>query len=203
MQEFRSADGAEKTQITVGDILTWIRLFVVHTDVGGSIIENCPSDFLARSVCMAGISPSGCFIVFWFFLSVSLTEALGLPLCLSLIWPHAQMPIICPISQQRIKHPVRGHECPHLHCFDLDSYISKNIDSESWRCPYCRYVSKLSLGSDQFRCVVFPVSTVSAVAAWIVTFFMDVPQDSGVLLHTACSVALYTLSRLVLLFRQL
>lgn len=44
----------------------------------------------------------------------------------------------CPITFKRISLPARGHECRHLTCFDLDSYLQMNCERGNWRCPLCK-----------------------------------------------------------------
>jgi len=44
----------------------------------------------------------------------------------------------CPLSQSRLQTGVRGRECTHLQCFDLDSYLLWNRSTPSWRCPICQ-----------------------------------------------------------------
>ncbi|XP_037042987.1 zinc finger MIZ domain-containing protein 1 isoform X2 [Bradysia coprophila] len=43
----------------------------------------------------------------------------------------------CPITFKRITLPARGHECKHIQCFDLESYLQINCERGSWRCPVC------------------------------------------------------------------
>jgi zinc finger MIZ domain-containing protein len=44
----------------------------------------------------------------------------------------------CPITFKRIALPARGHECKHIQCFDLESYLQMNCDRGSWKCPVCK-----------------------------------------------------------------
>ena len=44
----------------------------------------------------------------------------------------------CPITFRRIALPARGHECKHIQCFDLESYLQLNCERGSWRCPVCK-----------------------------------------------------------------
>ena len=37
----------------------------------------------------------------------------------------------------RIEIPVRGVNCDHLQCFDLESYLLMNYNSNKWKCPIC------------------------------------------------------------------
>ena len=45
----------------------------------------------------------------------------------------------CPLSFQKIRMPVRGRECAHDACVDLESMILLNKSANRhWRCPICR-----------------------------------------------------------------
>jgi hypothetical protein len=44
----------------------------------------------------------------------------------------------CPITYKRITLPARGHDCKHIQCFDLESYLQMNCERGSWRCPVCK-----------------------------------------------------------------
>lgn len=44
----------------------------------------------------------------------------------------------CPITCKKITLPARGHECKHIQCFDLESYLQLNCERGSWRCPVCK-----------------------------------------------------------------
>ncbi|KAG0176924.1 hypothetical protein DFQ28_005670 [Apophysomyces sp. BC1034] len=50
---------------------------------------------------------------------------------------HYRMSLKCPISLLRIQQPVRGEDCKHPDCFDLQSYLVINQDSITWKCPHC------------------------------------------------------------------
>uniref|UniRef100_A0A8C6WY59 Zinc finger, MIZ-type containing 1a n=1 Tax=Neogobius melanostomus TaxID=47308 RepID=A0A8C6WY59_9GOBI len=43
----------------------------------------------------------------------------------------------CPITFRRIQLPARGHDCKHVQCFDLESYLQLNCERGTWRCPVC------------------------------------------------------------------
>uniref|UniRef100_A0A8C3DN70 Zinc finger MIZ-type containing 2 n=1 Tax=Corvus moneduloides TaxID=1196302 RepID=A0A8C3DN70_CORMO len=43
----------------------------------------------------------------------------------------------CPITFRRIQLPARGHDCRHIQCFDLESYLQLNCERGTWRCPVC------------------------------------------------------------------
>lgn len=49
-----------------------------------------------------------------------------------------QVSLKCPITFKRITLPARGHECKHIQCFDLESYLQINCERGSWRCPVCK-----------------------------------------------------------------
>ncbi|CBH09505.1 hypothetical protein, conserved [Trypanosoma brucei gambiense DAL972] len=43
----------------------------------------------------------------------------------------------CPLSYGRMKIAGRGNHCSHLTCFDLLTYLSACLQSNSWNCPIC------------------------------------------------------------------
>lgn len=49
--------------------------------------------------------------------------------------------LICPITLTRMTLPARGHNCKHLQCFDLESFIGVTKCSKAfnnrWKCPEC------------------------------------------------------------------
>ena len=44
----------------------------------------------------------------------------------------------CPLTFRRIAVPARGHECRHIQCFDLESYLKLNCEKGVWKCPVCK-----------------------------------------------------------------
>lgn len=44
----------------------------------------------------------------------------------------------CPISQSRMRTPVKGQKCDHPQCFDCDNFLDINSKSPSWQCPHCK-----------------------------------------------------------------
>ncbi|XP_072342147.1 LOW QUALITY PROTEIN: zinc finger MIZ domain-containing protein 1-like [Scyliorhinus torazame] len=57
----------------------------------------------------------------------------------------------CPITFRRIQLPARGHDCKHIQCFDLESYLQLNCDRGTWRCPVCNKTALLEgLEVDQY-----------------------------------------------------
>ncbi|XP_038220119.1 zinc finger MIZ domain-containing protein 1 [Zerene cesonia] len=57
----------------------------------------------------------------------------------------------CPITFKKITLPARGHECKHIQCFDLESYLQLNCERGSWRCPVCNKPAQLEgLEVDQY-----------------------------------------------------
>ncbi|XP_067285189.1 zinc finger MIZ domain-containing protein 1-like [Pseudorasbora parva] len=59
--------------------------------------------------------------------------------------------LICPITFRRIQLPARGHDCKHVQCFDLESYLELNCERGTWRCPVCNKSAVLEgLEVDQY-----------------------------------------------------
>lgn len=56
--------------------------------------------------------------------------------CASILYD--QVSLMCPITFKRITLPARGHDCKHIQCFDLESYLQLNCERGSWRCPVCK-----------------------------------------------------------------
>ncbi|PAA54158.1 hypothetical protein BOX15_Mlig020144g1, partial [Macrostomum lignano] len=57
----------------------------------------------------------------------------------------------CPISNHRIDLPARGSDCHHAQCFDLRTYLERNANFNTWRCPVCQKSAQLSgLEIDEF-----------------------------------------------------
>jgi hypothetical protein len=54
--------------------------------------------------------------------------------------------LVCPISLDRMKTPVRGKKCKHLQSFDLEAYLVANqkmaVINKRWLCPVCNLVVK-------------------------------------------------------------
>ncbi|XP_078316465.1 zinc finger MIZ domain-containing protein 1-like isoform X2 [Crassostrea virginica] len=81
----------------------------------------------------------------------------------------------CPITFRRIMLPARGHECKHIQCFDLESYLQLNTERGSWRCPVCSKTALLEgLEIDQYiwgiltnlHTTEFEEVTIDPMAAW-------------------------------------
>ncbi|KAJ0928310.1 putative Zinc finger, MIZ-type, Zinc finger, RING/FYVE/PHD-type [Helianthus annuus] len=49
----------------------------------------------------------------------------------------SRISLYCPVSQQRIKTPVKGHLCKHPQCFDYNHFIEVNSAIPTWKCPLC------------------------------------------------------------------
>merc|ERR1712070_665608 len=52
-------------------------------------------------------------------------------------WLHS---LICPLTHERIRIPVRGVGCKHLQCCDLQAYLetsSRAAFHRRWHCPIC------------------------------------------------------------------
>lgn len=57
----------------------------------------------------------------------------------------------CSITYKRITLPARGHDCKHVQCFDLESYLQMNCERGAWRCPVCSKPAPLEgLEVDQY-----------------------------------------------------
>ncbi|CAL8368151.1 unnamed protein product [Gadus morhua 'NCC'] len=57
----------------------------------------------------------------------------------------------CPVTFRRIQLPARGHDCKHVQCFDLESYLQLNCERGTWRCPVCNKTALLEgLEVDQY-----------------------------------------------------
>ncbi|KAJ8248575.1 hypothetical protein GJAV_G00243460 [Gymnothorax javanicus] len=57
----------------------------------------------------------------------------------------------CPVSFRRIRLPSRGHDCRHVQCFDLETYLQLNCERGTWRCPVCHKTAALEgLEVDQY-----------------------------------------------------
>lgn len=51
-----------------------------------------------------------------------------------------KIPIICTLTIERIKTPVRGVFCSHFQCFDLNNFLVLTSSSVNprWLCPLCK-----------------------------------------------------------------
>lgn len=62
-------------------------------------------------------------------------------------------PLVCPLTCERLKIPVRARACRHLRCFDFEAYLVTATRtaafSRRWRCPCCGI---RLLPSDLARC---------------------------------------------------
>ncbi|MCJ1311071.1 Zinc finger MIZ domain-containing protein 1 [Agyrium rufum] len=63
---------------------------------------------------------------------------------ISIVDEHLTLSLIDPISLTLIQSPVRGIDCVHLQCFDLDAFLASRQTAEEWpvrlesfRCPIC------------------------------------------------------------------
>ena len=62
-----------------------------------------------------------------------------------------QVLLNCPLTFKRMTLPARGHDCKHLQCFDLETYLKYNGEKGSWKCPVCNKPAPLEgLEVDQF-----------------------------------------------------
>jgi hypothetical protein len=51
-----------------------------------------------------------------------------------------RIPLVCPISSEKIKIPVRGLFCRHFQCFDLYNFliVVSSATNPRWFCPLCK-----------------------------------------------------------------
>ena len=86
-----------------------------------------------------------------------------------------KVPLKCPITFRRITLPARGHDCKHIQCFDLESYLQLNCERGSWRCPVCSKTALLEgLEIDQYvwsilnnlQSTEFEEVTIDQTASW-------------------------------------
>eukprot|EP01119_Soliformovum_irregulare_P005502 TRINITY_DN17259_c0_g1_i1.p1 TRINITY_DN17259_c0_g1~~TRINITY_DN17259_c0_g1_i1.p1 ORF type:complete len:362 (+),score=52.03 TRINITY_DN17259_c0_g1_i1:2-1087(+) len=82
-----------------------------------------------------------------------------------------QISLKCPLTLGRIGTPVRGDQCRHIQCFDLESYLSINRKSPKFQCPVCSqdaqfdqlridsYFLRLLADSSQTDVIVHPDAT--------------------------------------------
>ncbi|ELP90587.1 sumo ligase, putative [Entamoeba invadens IP1] len=47
------------------------------------------------------------------------------------------IPLKCPITKTKMKIPVRGVNCTHVSCFDLENFIRNSTIKQSFNCPIC------------------------------------------------------------------
>ncbi|CEP07124.1 hypothetical protein [Parasitella parasitica] len=48
----------------------------------------------------------------------------------------------CPLTFKRMSQPVRGVNCKHIDCFDLDAYLMVNkVENPTWACPHCNNIT--------------------------------------------------------------
>lgn len=58
-----------------------------------------------------------------------------------------RLDLLCPLNGRRIETPVRGWQCQHMQCFDLEAYLVSNQSiarsfNSRWKCPLCKIVIK-------------------------------------------------------------
>ena len=99
----------------------------------------------------------------------------------------------CPISCRRITLPARGKDCPHIPCFDLQTYLIMNAEKAQWKCPICNRPALLEgLEVDQYIwgiCTSVPEEysevTLDAKASWHYPNAMGVKSEG--VDHTDCN----------------
>ncbi|XP_005112445.2 zinc finger MIZ domain-containing protein 1 [Aplysia californica] len=101
-----------------------------------------------------------------------------------------KVPLKCPITCRRITLPARGHDCKHIQCFDLQSYLQLNCDKGLWKCPVCNKSALLEgLEIDQYIWGIltnmtnqqFEEVTINQTASWkpVPVKSMVKEEDSG------------------------
>ena len=76
----------------------------------------------------------------------------------------------CPITFRRIVLPARGHDCKHIHCFDLESYLKLNVERGLWKCPVCSKNAILEgLEVDHYLCQI--LTTLAKYVQFFSIFF--------------------------------
>ena len=45
--------------------------------------------------------------------------------------------LVCPLSGNRIKTPVKASSCKHPKCFDLEAFLGMAKSTKKWQCPHC------------------------------------------------------------------
>eukprot|EP00012_Vannella_robusta_P005753 CAMPEP_0206206532 /NCGR_PEP_ID=MMETSP0166-20121206/15004_1 /ASSEMBLY_ACC=CAM_ASM_000260 /TAXON_ID=95228 /ORGANISM="Vannella robusta, Strain DIVA3 518/3/11/1/6" /LENGTH=657 /DNA_ID=CAMNT_0053627025 /DNA_START=25 /DNA_END=1999 /DNA_ORIENTATION=+ len=64
---------------------------------------------------------------------------------------HITLSLMCPLGQMFIETPVRGRNCKHLQCFDLETFLLMNKTAPTWTCPVCNRNTEVSdLVVDEF-----------------------------------------------------
>ncbi|XP_059144107.1 zinc finger MIZ domain-containing protein 1-like isoform X2 [Physella acuta] len=110
-----------------------------------------------------------------------------------------KVPLKCPITCRRITLPARGHDCKHIQCFDLESYLQLNCDKGLWKCPVCNKSALLEgLEIDQYIWGIltnmtnqqFEEVTINQTASWkpVPIKSMVKEEDSG---RSSCPSLLY------------
>lgn len=64
-------------------------------------------------------------------------SGLGADECCDCAWSQS---LDCPLTQLRMQNPVRGINCHHLRCFELEAFIglaASTVFHRRWRCPVC------------------------------------------------------------------
>ncbi|BFZ03808.1 hypothetical protein BsWGS_06847 [Bradybaena similaris] len=101
-----------------------------------------------------------------------------------------KVPLKCPITCRRITLPARGHDCKHIQCFDLESYLQLNCEKGLWKCPVCNKSALLEgLEIDQYIWGIltnmtnmqFEEVTINQTASWkpVPVKSMIKEEDSG------------------------
>uniref|UniRef100_A0A7S4UCT4 SP-RING-type domain-containing protein n=1 Tax=Guillardia theta TaxID=55529 RepID=A0A7S4UCT4_GUITH len=71
--------------------------------------------------------------------------------CGGAVISHVEVSLLCPISQARIKVPVKGKDCRHLNCFDKESWTKSMKDREKKKCPICQVEIEEVVEDEEFQ----------------------------------------------------
>ncbi|CAD5124552.1 DgyrCDS12827 [Dimorphilus gyrociliatus] len=96
----------------------------------------------------------------------------------------------CPVTYRKIQLPARGHDCRHIQCFDLETYLQMNCERPTWKCPVCNKNAQLEgLEIDQYMWSIlqqlakndFDEVTIEANANWkpVIQVKMESASDCG------------------------
>ena len=58
-----------------------------------------------------------------------------------------------------MKVPVKGRWCDHYHCFDLDSFLTTNLQCPKWMCPENKKDTPVKLYRDEFTMHLLQLAT--------------------------------------------
>ena len=76
---------------------------------------------------------------------------------------------LCPLSKRQMELPCRGRACKHSRCFDFETYVASNRQSQRWTCPVC-------------SCAIWPEDIVHDAAQYSALKSRR-PAEAGLTLH--------------------